>query len=788
MSTDANARAAARPSLGHIPGLDGIRALSVLAIIAFHTGLNSVPGGYYGVDAFFVLSGFLITSLLVKEWGSSGTIRLRRFWAGRARRLLPALFLLVTVMGIVMAFVPTLLEAPHMLGYAIATVFYFSNWYSAHTSATYFSLSSGQSPLLHTWSLAIEEQFYLVWPLIVLAVLKLGRGRLYARRYAGGGSGGSAGHASARRSRRRQERSVEILGGGTLTLAPAPAPASVDPEWERRRRLQVLFGVACFGSLGSALAMVILAPNGYTTRAYYGTDCRAQALLVGAAISIGLTLWREGSSRQWFRTMAGVLGIAGAAGTAVLWTTVNENSVFAFSGGFLIASLAAGGVVLACAVAPRSLTVRLLEPPPLPQWGRISYGMYLWYWPVLLVMTGQRLHWGVYPLFLARVGITVAIAALSYDLVEMPIRRGALKNWRSWVAAPIGAAAAITAIFVSTLVPVGAAQLAGTPISIQLPASTTTTTTTTTQPAVAGQSTTSTLPPTTTTTTLPPTYLSLPLPASTGKAANRPIKVLLVGDSIAGTLGVGLAQLADQSHYKMQFANEGSPGCSLSMQQQIKTLWYTLAPGPPCSSTNPDALFATWRKWVDAYNPDVVLYVARGETFDQEVGGKWQNLGQSSFDDYVASRYRDAVNVLGSKGATVVLMTSPYYDSGTQPSGTPWPEDAASRVQIDNSTMREVASTSTTGAGTALDGKVYVFDLNTVVDPGGKYSATIGPYNIRCNDGVHFSQSGGEYVGLRLLPDLVALGQAHATAAPGGAWPGTMPPSTPSWFPSLPCQ
>ncbi len=779
MSTDANAHGA-RTSLGRIPGLDGVRALSVLAIIAFHTGLNSVPGGYYGVDAFFVLSGFLITSLLVKEWGSSGSIRLRRFWAGRARRLLPALFVLVTVMGIVMAFFPTLFQAPHMLGYALATVFYVSNWYSTHTSATYFSLSSGQSPLLHTWSLAIEEQFYLVWPLAVLAVLKLGRGRLYAWR-CGGGHGGHARPRRARGRRARQERSIEILGGGSMVLTPAPAPATVDPEWERRLRLQALFGVACFGSLASALTMVFFAPNGYTTRAYYGTDCRAQALLVGAAISIGLTLWREGSNRRWFKTCAGVAGILGVAGSAVLWTTVQETSVFAFSGGFLLASLAAGGVVLACAVAPRSLAVRLLELPPLPQWGRISYGMYLWYWPVLLLMTGQRLHWGVYPLFLARVGITVAIAALSYDLVEMPIRRGALRNWRSWVAAPVGAAAAIAAVFVSTLVPVGATELAGKPIDIQTPA-----TTTTTQPVGPGRLTSS--PIATTTTTAPvQTYLSLPLPPSGGPAGKQ-VKVLIVGDSVAGTLGVGLADLAERSHDNVQFANEGAPGCSASMQEQIKVLWYTVPPNPPCSSTNPEALFTTWRQWVDAYNPDVVVYVARGETFDQEVGNRWQNLGQASFDDYVASRYREAVSVLGSRGATVVLMTSPYYDSGSQPAGGPWPEDAPARVQIDNSTIRQVASTSTTGPGTPADGKVYVFDLNEVVDPGGKYSPTIGPYNVRCNDGVHFSQSGGEYVGLRLLPDLLALGQAHAIGSPGGAWPGTMPPSTPSWFPKLPCQ
>ena len=227
--------------------------------------------------------------------------------------------------------------------------------------------------------------------------------------------------------------------------------------------------------------MVLLAPDGYTTRAYYGTDTRAQALLVGAAVAIGLTLWREGSRRRWFTRLASVLAIAGLACTAALWVTTTENSTFAFSGGFLVASVAAGAVVLGCAVAPRSLVVRLLELSPLPQWGRISYGVYLWYWPVLLVMTGQRLHWGVYPLFLARVGITVSIAAISYDLVEMPIRRGALTRWWSWVGAPIGAAAAIGAVFVSTLVPVGATELQGTQLNVAIaPTGTSSTTPTTT--------------------------------------------------------------------------------------------------------------------------------------------------------------------------------------------------------------------------------------------------------------------------------------------------------------------
>jgi peptidoglycan/LPS O-acetylase OafA/YrhL len=754
--------------MGHIRGLDGIRALSVLAIIAFHTGLNSVPGGFYGVDSFFVLSGFLITSLLVREWSGSGTIRLRRFWAGRARRLLPALFLLIAVIGIVLAVVPAVLATPNILGDALSTMFYVSNWYSIHNGVTYFSLSTQPSPLLHTWSLAIEEQFYLVWPLVVLGVLKLGTNR---RR---------------RASRRPAERhAVDVLGGGQLLLV-GPAPVNDDPAWTRRRRLHVLFVVSILGSLGSAILMAILAPNGYTTRAYYGTDTRAQALLVGAAVAIGLTLWKDGSARRWFTRFTGILALAGVAGTAALWATTSETSTFAFSGGFMVASLAAGAVVLGCATAPRSLVVWLLELPPLPQWGRISYGVYLWYWPVLLVMTGQRLHWGVYPLFLARVGVTVAIAALSYDLVEMPVRRGALKHWRSWVAAPIGAALAISAVFVSTLVPVGAAELQGSQLAVTGPTSTTTSTV---APAGAtatpGASTTAPVPSTTTTTV--PSYLSPalgPTPTPTTSSPGKPVKVLLVGDSIAGTLGVGLALQARQ--YDVQIANEGTPGCSLSMQKQIKVLFYTVAPDAPCDvGKNPDSLFDTWRKWVDAYNPDVVVYLARGETFDQEVGGQWQNAGQARFDSYLVDRYRQAVSVLGSKGASVVLLTSPYYDSGTSPAGTPWPEDAPVRVTTDNATMRQVATTTPAGS----DGsRVYVFDLNAMVSPKNTFSATVDQINVRCTDGVHFTQSGGIYVGQRLAPELAALGQAHAASSPGGGWPGPLPPSTPSWFTNLPCQ
>ena len=236
----------------------------------------------------------------------------------------------------------------------------------------------------------------------------------------------------------------------------------------------------------------------------------------------------------------------------------------------------------------------------------------------------------------------------------------------------------------------------------------------------------------------------------------------------------------------MQILNEVTPGCSLSMQTQIRVLWYTVAPDAPCDvDHNPDSVLDTWRRWVDAYNPDVVVYLARGETFDQVIGGQCQNLGQADFDRYVESRFRQAVAVLGSRRASVVLLTSPYYDSGVSPTGAPWPENDPARVAADNEAMREVAGTSPAGADSS---GVYAFDLNAVVSPERTFTASVGQVNVRCGDGGHFTRSGGIYVGLRLAPELAAIGQAYAAASPGGAWPGPLPPSIPSWFPSLPCQ
>ena len=749
VDSHADARAI-EPALAHIRGLNGIRALSVLAIIAFHSGLSWIPGGYYGVDAFFALSGFLITTLLLREWVGSGTIGLRRFWGRRARRLLPALFLLVGVIGVVMATMPSVFSRPHAFESALWTVFYASNWYQIHAGVPYFSLSSQPSPWVHTWSLAIEEQFYLLWPIVLLVVLGVGTGQRSA--------------AASWRNRIR-----------LLALRP---PALIEPERAKRRRLLLLFVLACLGALASGALMAHLAPHGYDARAYYGTDTRAQALLVGASLAVGVTLWGRTGRRSRPGRLASGLALAGGAGTAALWATTAETSTFAFRGGFLAASLAAGAVIFGCVFAPRSLMVRLLELPPLPYLGRISYGMYLWYWPTLLVTSGGRLDWNTYELFALRVALTVALAALSFELVEKPIRSGALRRLRMATVAPIGAAAALGAVLVSLLVPVGSSALEGKQLHAPVVGSAAAHPV---QPAsnhlLVADSATTKISQSGPTAGTP--AASDPAPTVPPAPAEKPIKVLLVGDSLAGSLGVGLALEARQ--YGIDVVNEGSPSCSVSMQGDVQVLWYTVPPNSPCDiGGNPDSLFTSWRQWVDAYNPDVVVYLARGETFNQQVGGAWQNLGEPAFDSYVASRFNSATQVLGSKGAAVVFLTLPYFDSGNSGAGTPWPEDNPLRVDIDNTIMRQVAASSS--------GNVYVFDLNALVSPGGHYSPTVGPVNVRCGDGVHFSQSGGIFVGMQFAPILAALGKAHALTSAGGSWPGPLPPSTPPWFSALPCQ
>ncbi|MDN4476506.1 acyltransferase family protein [Demequina sp. SYSU T00192] len=368
---------------GRIAGLDGLRAIAVVLVVAYHLAPSWLPGGYVGVDVFFVLSGFLITTILLRERAERGRISLRRFWVHRARRLLPALAVVVAVgVAVVSAAAGVVLLGGGAVegslwgdllvgaGAEVAAAATFtSNWATLLLGRSYAAASS---PHLfeNLWSLAVEEQFYLLWPLAVI-----------------------------------------LIGAAGLAMRRA--------AW-----------VAAMLAAASALAMAVLLPAGDPTRVYLGTDTHAFGLMIGA----GLAFWwarddaREAAAAQPARAVTlGAVGLVSLGAIAVL---LPWDSAWAYRGGLVLASLAAAAVVHLVVAVP-ALGERL--DTPLLRWvGDRSYGIYLWHWPVLVVavtaLDGGRVREASGPAVVITVVATVAAAAASYRWLEMPVRRMGLRR------------------------------------------------------------------------------------------------------------------------------------------------------------------------------------------------------------------------------------------------------------------------------------------------------------------------------------------------------------------------
>jgi peptidoglycan/LPS O-acetylase OafA/YrhL len=646
----------------HSPALDGIRAVAVIAVLMYHAGVTWFGGGMLGVDMFFALSGFLITTLLVNEHQSTGTLALVKFYGRRARRLLPALFLLLVLVAAYAARFAEPDTVAAIRGDSLATLTYVSNWHFILSDQGYFVHFGAPSPLLHTWSLAIEEQFYLVWPMVVLIVLK-----------------------------RYQRRALAL--------------------------------VAALGALASvALTWGLFLAGESVNRLYYGTDTRAQAVMVGACLGAlgplegwfsGRPGWTGAATARRVITGVGLLG-----GAVCIWAihAVSGTDTVLYHGGFALMALATTAVIAVVIARPEGLEARLLSVAVLGYLGRISYGLYLYHWPLFLMIDNAHTGLVGWQLLVVRLAATLAVAAASYHLVELPIRqRRFLKGWQLTAALPAAAIAVVVALVVATEVPVAAVPTTGT------------------------------LAP-------PPAAYTASLAHTYGLAPGRPVRVLVLGDSMALTLGMGLG--VDAKAWDVQVVNQGVIGCDLDPSSTVN-----IQTGPGQAAQGCVGWQRTWADDIQRFDPDVVLIeLGRWEVSDRIVDGRWSRIGSPPWDDLLGHLLDQAVTIVTEHGSKAVLCTLPYIRQTTeQPNGQPWAINLPIRTDQYNAVVHRVV---------ARHPAASVMDLNRLLDPAGHYTSYIDGIRVRNDDDEHPSVAGGELIRPEVLPGLVALGAPRARVRP----------------------
>lgn len=648
--------------LSHLSELDGLRGVAVAAVVAFHA--HWLRGGWLGVDVFFVLSGFLITRLLLAEHARNGRVSLVSFWGRRARRLLPAL----AVVLLVVAWVGPLREngvgASPLRSDLMAALLYINNWARLHSDIGYWS-QFGQPGLLdHLWSLAIEEQFYLVWPLVLVGFLK-----------------------------RRGVRSLRCV---------LPAVVVVAALWQ--------------------LAVFIHTHD--SSRTYMGTDTRAVGLLAGAALAT-------------FASDLGRLGVVlrslGAAGLLVLGAallTLNGREALTYRGGLLTCTLASA-LILAAVVTgsfdPGGMVARSLRHPVLSWLGLRSYGLYLWHWPVLVWFGAEKpIPTSVIRRVLA-LAASLAVAEVSYRLLEMPIRG---VKWRSGTRTRALSLAAL----VVPLLSLGLVQFRSSRTSVEAGYRAVTSNGHVAAPSSSaaapiepgGAST--TMPTTAPTTTSSLNVAALPsaptVPVSL--APGQKPRILLVGDSIAVALGRTLANEADRLGIVIEVRARSA--CQLVDSTTHIRLNDDGGAGDPLSQECADVV----RSYADVsarFKPDAVIVAFGGVTYWQYQFGpdSWGDPCAAGYPAWASGNLRSAAAALaGPTHAPVFVITKPYW--GT-PLVVPAPE-LNRMTDCENLAIRDTSAQS--------GGAITELDVHSLVCPQGSACLKqIDGVELR-PDGAHF--------------------------------------------------
>ena len=676
-----------------VPTLDGLRGLAVLAVVAFHAG--HLDGGYLGVDLFFTVSGFLITRLILDDLGR-GRFSLATFWGRRARRLLPALWLLLAVL-ILMS--PWLVERSSGLSLrrsVVATAIYIANWWQLSGPASYWEAFGTPSPLNHTWSLAIEEQFYVLWPVLAVVVWKLAR-----------------------------------------------RPA---------RALLAVAGVAIVASV--AAQCLLFQPGTDGARSYLGTDTRVASILVGCGAAI--LLWTR-SHRvapvvwHWLHLLAPVALV----GIVAAWF-IGRPGPWLYRGGFPLLAVAAA-LVLASSVAPTPGRLnRALGWAPLVLIGQVSYGIYLWHWPVFTLLGPDQLHVEGWRLLMSRLAITAVLVSISYVLIERPyrFRRGplhirffggavcvvgvvtAVLAWPS--ASPVSAARADRVLAQLTQdQPIVSATT--TPVSSEPP---TTSATTTLPPTTAADTTSTTAPTTAAPTTAAPTTAATTTTAPTTTTTVAPTlpapkNLLVVGDSVAYALRRSLPQQAVNG---MGVTVAGRVGCTPGRPERPQIRFYNgVEVQDPCVNA-----ITEWPARVQQDGYDGVLMVFGASGLDRQFDGEWLRPCDSRYNAWFQASIEANMRALQAAAARVWIVLAPYNRHLSV---------ASPETQAITDRQTDCLNRMYEGAAQAVGG-VGVIDLHALICPEGTTCIrVIDGIELR-PDGLHFAGEGADVIARWLLLQL----------------------------------
>ncbi|MGN6695560.1 MAG: acyltransferase family protein [Aquihabitans sp.] len=661
----------AKPAIAHIPALDGLRGAAVAGVLVFHLG--HLRGGYLGVDLFFVLSGFLITSLLLAEHRASGRIDLRAFFGRRARRLMPALWLLLIGVAVYAVVVARPIDLPGIRADALATIAYAANWHTILGGASYWNISLAPSPLQHTWSLAIEEQFYVVWPLLFVALV-----------------------ARARRSR------TDVA--------------------------DLVLRLAVVGAIASAAGLVWLHHGGASdTRVYEGTDTRAAALLLGVA----LAAWRVRSGARsqpaapttptTARYAAEAAGVAAAVVLGLLWVRLDGQSPWLYRGGLAAASVLAVVVVATASRAGSPVVGRAFAVAPLRWLGAISYGLYLWHWPVyqgLDALNGRfpglgRRHLESGELVAAKLGLSLVVALASFVIIEQPIRRGRIATRFGPAAVGAGLATAVVAVVLATS---GGVQ---------------------------------------------PDLIEAPTSTRLAHVDGGPV-VWVAGDSVA--LSVASRLYADPPRYGVNPLDHTRIACSIAASGLPARSFADEPIQPPsCQQYALDG--------IDEAKPDIVFLLTGARPNDYvQLDRRWVRACDPAYDAHLRDATVDLLRRFRATGAQVVVGTVPHSGAGSFPI-----EGAEPRVDCANRVIESLPA--------AVDG-VHVIDLNQLLcpTPGGPCIEELNGDPVR-TDGLHFDRGpGGDRVVDWIAAQILRAADDPADPTGPIELASDLPPRTVDWL------